>query len=76
MFETIALFRCASRGLALAPDAVFSGPVPGLDRSPAAAERYALLMLISAASFLQLPAHVLRDNCARPDVDRLRKSLA
>jgi hypothetical protein len=63
-------FRCAGWGIALSQDLQFAGPVPGLDRSPAAAERYALLVLAAAAGFLGLPVCILCDNKAI--TDRLR----
>ena len=43
-------FSHASFGTAFSLQSKFSGPVPGLDRTPAAAERYTLLVIAHAAA--------------------------
>ena len=57
-------FQHAGWGIATSRDLGFFGVVPGLDRSSAAAERYALLVLACAAHMLQVPVCVLTDNSA------------
>ena len=57
-------YRHAAYGIAFSSTAQFSGEVPGLDRTPAAAERYALLVLAHAASVLETPVLALTDNKA------------
>ena len=57
-------FSHASFGIAFSLQSKFSGPVPGLDRTPAAAERYALLVVAHAAAILEAPVLILTDNQA------------
>jgi len=55
-------FQHAGWGIAVTESCGFHGAVPGLDRSSAAAERYALLVLATAAHALQAPVCVFTDN--------------
>ncbi|CAE7317126.1 unnamed protein product [Symbiodinium sp. CCMP2592] len=55
-------FQHAGWGIAVTASCGFHGVVPGLDRSSAAAERYALLVLAFAAHALQAPVCVYTDN--------------
>ena len=57
-------YRHAAYGIAFSSTAQFSGEVPGLDRTPTAAERYALLVLAHAVSVLETPVLALTDNKA------------
>ena len=57
-------FSHASFGIAFSLQSKFSGPVPGLDRTLAAAERYALLVVAHAAAILEAPVLILTDNQA------------
>ena len=57
-------YQHAGWGIATSCDLGFFGVVPGLDRSDAAAERYALLTLACAASILEASVCVLTDNSA------------
>ena len=60
-------FQHAGWGIATSEVSGFFGVVPGLGRSSAAAERYALLVLANAAHILGVPVCVLTDNSALVD---------